>query len=240
MDVLALSGEFDQSSAHKFDEEVDALIGDYRTRIVVDLSQLRFMDSAGLTRLLHTQRRLRPLGGEQVVAAPPGVVKTAIKTAGIDQTVRVFPDVDEACKYFSHPERARQSDLDGVEMDEAHIGRTEVEFGIAGEEGSSATGKLLTVYADGVMLGYPIDPARSGIEEQALDVGRTLWIRFRQPALAPDREFSMEARVQLSLGDGDATKYRLVFTEIDEADRTWMREVAESQDAIRKYGKPPG
>ncbi|MHC4938999.1 MAG: STAS domain-containing protein [Planctomycetota bacterium] len=239
LDVLALSGEFDQRSASKFDDQVDELIDHFRTRIVVDLSGLRFMDSTGLTRLIHTQRRLQPLGGEEVVAAPPGVVQTTIKTAGIDRTVKVFPDVEEARRYFADPEHARRSNLQGVEVDETHIGRTEVEFGFADAGGPSATGKLLAIYEDGVMLGYPDDPQRAAIDPRDLEVGRTLWLRFRQPVLASDREFAMEARVQLAMVDNGSTRYRLAFTKIDDADRQWMREFAEAQDAIRKYGKPP-
>ncbi|MHC4451412.1 MAG: STAS domain-containing protein [Planctomycetota bacterium] len=241
LDVLALSGEFDARSAQAFDDEVAALIGDYRTRIVVDLSGLKFMDSTGLTRLLNTQRTLRPLGGEQVVAAPPGVVQTTIKTAGIDRTVRVFADVDEARKYFADPECAQRLDLDGVVVDEAHIGRTDVEFGFTDDPEVSAIGKLLMIHEDGVLLRYPIDAERAAIDPRKLEGDRRIWLKFRQPILAPDREFSLEARILFShVANGDAAKYRLVFTRISDGDRAWMREFAGAQDAIRKYGNPPG
>ncbi|MHC4956665.1 MAG: anti-sigma factor antagonist [Planctomycetota bacterium] len=239
VDVLALSGEFDSGCARQFDAALEKLIGEYRTRIVIDLSGLSYMDSSGLTRLIHAHARLRPLGGEHVLAGPSSVVLTTIKTAGLDRLLRIFPDADEAQKYFADPERAQHADMEGVPVDEAHIGRIELELGLAGKPEESGTGKLLTTYEDGLMVRYPIDAQNAAIAASDLDVGQRLWVRFRQPIFAPDREFSMEAEIAFAHDDGDAAKYRLKFTKIDERDRELMRDFAGAQDAIRKYGNPP-
>jgi len=243
VDVLAISGEFDCRTAGRFDREIESLVERFHKRIVLDLSRVDFMDSAALTRLIHTQRRLRPLEGEMVIAGPAPAIQSTIKTAGVDRLIRVFPDVDEGRRYFVDPAAARASDLAGVPLDETKLGRVEIEFGLLGEEASASTAKLLTTYEDGLLIRYPIDDRSAKIDPAALAAGRSLWVRFRQPILDPDRVFELETEVEFALDDPEggpnASKYRLRFTKIDEADRARMRELAEALDAYRSHGRPP-
>lgn len=243
IDVLEISGDFDFRCTEWFEREVESLVESSRTRIVVDLSGVRFMDSAALTRLIHMQRRLRALGGEQVIVGPPRSVQTTIRTAGVDRLIRIFPDVDEGRRHFADPGGARSADQRGVPVDEATIGRVEVEFGLMGEEESASTGKVLSTYDDGLLIRYPIDESRARIEPASLAVGRTLWVRFRQPMLEPNRVFETEAKITLAHADPEgepgASKYRLQFTRIDESDRARMRDLAQAIDAYRRHGRPP-
>ena len=238
LDVLALSGEFDSGSAPQFDDQVERLIADYRPQILVDLSDVTFMDSLGVTRLIHAHRRLKPLGGRLLVAGASRIVQMTLKTVGLEALVPMFPNVEEARYYFTDPARARSIDMDGVPVDEALLGRIDVEIGLAGERGKTATGKLLATYDDGLMVRCSESELFGSLGIESLDPGQHLWVRFHQPMLARGHEFDVEARIVLSFGDGDEGKYRLRFTRISDRDVKLMREFSRAQDDMRTYGKP--
>ena len=72
---LALSGEFDLSSALTFEEQLRRIEDTRRPRtIVLDLTQLRFMDSTGVRLILSAHlRSLRDGWGLQIVAGTDAV-----------------------------------------------------------------------------------------------------------------------------------------------------------------------
>ncbi|MHC4958677.1 MAG: STAS domain-containing protein [Planctomycetota bacterium] len=243
IEVLTLTGEFDATEVPNIEKEIDALVDDYRTRIVMDFSNLRWIDSSALGCLIRTQTRLRPLGGEQVLASPEGLVKTTIKTVGIDRMMRIFPDANEARRYLDGHETARPAEFDGVPVDETRLGRTELEFELTARPGKKAVAKMLVPYENGATFKYPIDEGRATIDPVALEPGCELRVRFRQPFLDPDRVFQMEGRIafatELERDPHGASKYRLDFTKVDEADRQALENFARTQDEIRKHGRPP-
>jgi len=238
LDVLSISGEFDSASVAQFDKEIERLIGDYRTQLLVDLTRVTFLDSQGVTRLIRAHRRLQPLGGQLVIAGAHQAVQSTLKTVGLEALVPMFPDVGEAQTYFTDPDRARPLDLKGVPVDETLLGRIDVAFGRADDRATTATGKLLTTYEDGLMIRCPEAESRTVFGDKELEVGTRLWVRFHQPMVARGREFAMEAEIALAFGQGDDTKYRLRFTKIDERDAALMRDFAQAQDDLRTYGKP--
>jgi anti-anti-sigma factor len=243
IEVIALSGEFDATEVRRVEKQIDELIDDYRTRIVLDVSDLRWIDSSALGCLIRTQTRLRPLGGEQVIASPEGLVKSTIKTVGIERMMRIFPDAAEACRYLDGQAETRTAELDGVPVDETRLGRTELEFELLARPGRKGVAKMLVPYEDGATFKYPIDPERSTIEPYELGTGCELRVRFRQPFLDPDRVFEMEGVITLATElENDphgASKYRLEFTKVDAADREALANFAKTQDQIRKHGRPP-
>jgi len=239
LDVLSLSGEFESGAAARFDKMIEAQIDDYRTKIVVDLSGVTFLDSQGLTRLIAAQRKLVPLGGEHVVCGANAAVQTTFKTVGLNEMIRMFPDVDEARIYFESPERAHAMDLAGVPTDEAAVGRIDVAFGLSGDEQVAITGKLLATYPDGLLIRSSAEAEVEAFGRGAVDVGRSLWLRFQQPMVARDHEFAVEAEITFAYEVDGSNKYRVRFTQIEDGDQEMLREFSKAQDAMRKYGKPP-
>jgi anti-sigma B factor antagonist len=57
--VLAISGEIDMVTATDFEQDLDRLLAGGEGDVVVDLSQLDFIDSAGLGVLMGALRRFR-------------------------------------------------------------------------------------------------------------------------------------------------------------------------------------
>jgi anti-sigma B factor antagonist len=57
--VLAVSGEIDMVTATDFEQDLDRVLSAAAGDVVVDLSQLDFIDSAGLGVLMSSMRRLQ-------------------------------------------------------------------------------------------------------------------------------------------------------------------------------------
>ena len=100
--ILAFTGEFDTFNLPTISEKLDALIQTGCTRLVFNLRLLKFVNSSALGYLIKTHRRLRELDGELVLAEPSKFFQSTIMTLGIDEIIKVFPNDDDAVKYF-HP-----------------------------------------------------------------------------------------------------------------------------------------
>ncbi|MFB7934042.1 MULTISPECIES: STAS domain-containing protein [Streptomyces] len=96
--VVVLTGEVDRALAPALREAVDALIVEDRARIVLDLEQVPFMDSSGLSALVYGARRAGALGGTLRLAAPRDQVRRLLELTGLSTAVEVFPGVRAACE----------------------------------------------------------------------------------------------------------------------------------------------
>ena len=92
--VLQPVGELDAYTVPSFRE---ALAGQTRTnRLLIDLSEVPFMDSAGLGALIGGIRRIREAGGEVAVACDRPALVRLLHTTGFDRIVVVADTVDAA------------------------------------------------------------------------------------------------------------------------------------------------
>ncbi|PXX60898.1 anti-anti-sigma factor [Nocardia tenerifensis] len=91
--ILSLTGEIDMASAPQFQAAVDEALQDKPATLVVDLSQVEFFGSAGLSVLLVAAEAL-PSGRLRVVASPP--VRRPIEVTGLDKLLSVHNSVDDA------------------------------------------------------------------------------------------------------------------------------------------------
>jgi anti-anti-sigma factor len=97
--VLAVSGRLDAEAVATFDAGLTPLIGDSGsspTRLVLDLSDLDYVSSAGLHALFSAARRVRANGGALVVAAPARFVSEVFAISRFDRVIEVFPTVNDA------------------------------------------------------------------------------------------------------------------------------------------------
>src|SRR3954447_8450510 len=92
---IALEGELDYSSALTLDDELRRASGDVSV-LVLDLSQLRFMDSTGLAIIANAFRRMRRRDRRLVVAHPNGAVRRILQLTGMLERLEVVDDVASA------------------------------------------------------------------------------------------------------------------------------------------------
>jgi anti-sigma B factor antagonist len=81
--TLVLSGELDLASAPELLVLVVHFCRDRAREIVIDLSKLRFMDSAGLNAILMSQRECRDQGAGFLLTPPVGAVRRVFEMSGM-------------------------------------------------------------------------------------------------------------------------------------------------------------
>lgn len=85
--VLTLIGELDFSTAPLLRDIVMALAGapSGAPRVIVDLTELQFVDSTGLGLLVEALARLREAGGDLRLRSVNGSPKRAVELTGLDK-----------------------------------------------------------------------------------------------------------------------------------------------------------
>lgn len=92
VDVVALRGELDVATA---DGLSDWLIDRAGSLLVVDLSDLTFMDGSGITALVIARNHLREHGGDLCLTRPRRLVRQALEIVDLADWVRDWdPDWD--------------------------------------------------------------------------------------------------------------------------------------------------
>ncbi len=93
--LVSLVGELEATSSDDLSRQLAALP---RSRIVVDVSGLTFIDSSGLNALVAGARRLEASEGALVVAGAPRYVARVFELVRIAESVEVEASVEEALR----------------------------------------------------------------------------------------------------------------------------------------------
>lgn len=100
-DVIHIEGRVDSSTAPQMNAACEALIQAGRYHIVLDLSGVGFMSSAGLRVMINAQKACKRYNrGEVVLAAVPSNINSALDLAGFLPLFSIFKDVTAAVGSF--------------------------------------------------------------------------------------------------------------------------------------------
>jgi anti-sigma B factor antagonist len=95
-DVLALKGEIDLNVSPAITESLTSMTRKEPERIVIDLSGATYIDSSGLAALMIAMREVEAYGGTFFLAGLDETMLSILQSSRLDQTFRIFPDVDAA------------------------------------------------------------------------------------------------------------------------------------------------
>jgi len=94
--VLPLQGEIDLHVSPRIAASLHAIIETKPKHIVVDLSQVTYIDSSGLAVLIEGMQNVAAYGGKFALTSLQESVRPIFEIARLDQVFRIFPDVDAA------------------------------------------------------------------------------------------------------------------------------------------------
>lgn len=89
-------GELDAFTVSQFRQSLADLASSHR--LLIDMSDVPFVDSAGLGALIGGIRRARELGGDVAVACNRPTLTRLLRTTGFDRIVTVAETVEEAAR----------------------------------------------------------------------------------------------------------------------------------------------
>ena len=87
--VLSVRGEVDVYTAPHLWDEIDRAIAASAERLVIDLSDVTFMDSSGLSVLIRAHKRLRPIDGTVVVRGAGEQVSMTLEVTKLNTVLTV-------------------------------------------------------------------------------------------------------------------------------------------------------
>jgi anti-sigma B factor antagonist len=94
--VLRPTGRLNMVAAPAFRGLVDETVAAGRTRIVVDLAQVTFVDSSGLGAMIAGLKTAQQAGGDLRLAEVPAQVMTVLRLTNLDRVLRAHDTVADA------------------------------------------------------------------------------------------------------------------------------------------------
>ena len=86
-----MRGEVDTATAPQMGQAIDGQM-ERRRRIILDLSEVEFMDLHGLAVLMRASRRARTDGGSFAIARPAPCVRRLVELVHAEGEVPILPD----------------------------------------------------------------------------------------------------------------------------------------------------
>ena len=94
--VLPLEGEIDLHVSPNVVASLNGMIEKKPNQLVVDLSGVTYIDSAGLATLIEGMQKVEAYGGKFALAGLQETVRSIFEISRLDQVFRIFPDADAA------------------------------------------------------------------------------------------------------------------------------------------------
>jgi anti-sigma B factor antagonist len=82
---VGLAGELDMATAPLLSEELQRLAAEGAARVTVDLAELAFIDSTGLSVLISGLKRLRQQGGDMALRSPTPATRKVLEITGLTE-----------------------------------------------------------------------------------------------------------------------------------------------------------
>lgn len=99
--VVNVEGAIDGASTGAFEAELSGQIKAGNTRLVLELSKVDYIASAGLRSILATLKGCRQAGGDLRLAALAKDVGKVIEMAGMNTLIKVDASLEDSLKAFS-------------------------------------------------------------------------------------------------------------------------------------------
>jgi len=94
--VYSPKGRIDGTNAGGAEADIKAMIEAGNTSLVLDLSGVDYMSSAGLRVVLVAAKSTRAAGGKTVIAGARPAILEILKMSGFDRVIEITPDLEQA------------------------------------------------------------------------------------------------------------------------------------------------
>ena len=99
--IFHVQGRLDSTSTPELEQRVVLCLNEGAKNLVMDFSELDYINSAGLRILVMSYQRLLPLGGQVMVCGARDYIDEIFLISGYNKIFPMYPDLDQAIKTFS-------------------------------------------------------------------------------------------------------------------------------------------
>ncbi|HEX5324202.1 MAG TPA: STAS domain-containing protein [Capsulimonadaceae bacterium] len=104
--ILKAAGEIDIYTAPRFKEAITEMITQGHTNILIDMTEVAFMDSSGFGTLLSATKPLRPVGGSLSLCGCNEAITRMLEITRLNTLFRTFKNREEALQRLANGEPA--------------------------------------------------------------------------------------------------------------------------------------
>ena len=94
--LLRAQGEIDLATVDLLDMAVANALQDELNHVVIDMTQVSFMDSTGIRSLLTNSERTNEAGGKLAIVLSGGPVARTLSVTGVDALLNIYDSIAEA------------------------------------------------------------------------------------------------------------------------------------------------
>lgn len=94
--VVYLAGRLDLLATADAKRQLNQMVSEGYYQMVVDLAEIIFIDSSGLTALISGLKAARLAGGNLHLSRPGDEVLTILELTKLDRVIKIFSSVEEA------------------------------------------------------------------------------------------------------------------------------------------------
>ncbi len=98
--LFEVIGRVDSTNATELGTAMDRAVDDGKSNLVLDLSGVEYMSSAGLREMVRILKRVKRVGGDLRIANPSERVREVLELAGLDSVFEIYPTPVEAVGSF--------------------------------------------------------------------------------------------------------------------------------------------
>lgn len=102
IDVLCVSGRLDLVSSSTLKDMIRQRLTDRRTRIILDMQKVTFINSSGLGALISALRDIRLSGGRIVLCHMAPYIEEIFAITGLTRVFDCYPSVAHAMESFDN------------------------------------------------------------------------------------------------------------------------------------------
>lgn len=98
--LIEVSGRVDSMTANQMGSALGTQISDGRVRLVLDLSDVDYMSSAGLREIVTALKSVKRASGDLRIAQPSDRVREVLAMSGLDTIFRIYETQAEAVESY--------------------------------------------------------------------------------------------------------------------------------------------
>jgi anti-sigma B factor antagonist len=99
--VVPIGGEVTFSNVAEFDRKLERAFAEGARNLVIDLTEVTFIDSSGLSALLTASTRARERGGAVALVLAQGEPPSIFRFRGVDRLLSLYASREEAQEAFA-------------------------------------------------------------------------------------------------------------------------------------------
>ncbi|MFR1792692.1 anti-sigma factor antagonist [Ruminococcus bicirculans (ex Wegman et al. 2014)] len=120
--VAEICGDIDHHTAKYFRGEIDKAIRSYNPlTLILDYSQVTFMDSSGIGLVMGRYKIMSEMDGEVIVASPPAYIRKVLQLAGIHRLTKIVTDIVPYIKEKEAPKEQNENCQDAEKKESDKI-----------------------------------------------------------------------------------------------------------------------